>query len=50
MNDEFYQVRYSFNKWKPTVKSRELKMIKIGTWFFGLLGIYKLIYTDWTEE
>jgi hypothetical protein len=50
MNDEFLQIRYSFDKWKPSVRSRELKMVKTGTWLFGLLGTYRLVYTAWTEE
>jgi len=49
-NDEFLKVRYNFNTWKPTVRYRQPKMVKTGTWLFGLLGTYKLVYTDWTEE
>ena len=49
-NDEFLQARYTFDKWKPTVRSRKLRMVKTGSWLFGLLGTYKLVYTDWTEE
>ena len=50
MDDEFLQVRYSLDKWKPTVRSRELRMVKTGTWLFGLLNTYQLVYTDWIEE
>ena len=49
-DDEFLKVRYNFNTWRPTVRSRRLKMVKTGTWFFGLLNTYKLVYTDWIEE
>jgi len=49
-NGEFLKVRYNFNTWKPTVRYRQPKMVKTGTWLFGLLGTYKLVYTDWTEE
>ena len=49
-DDEFLKVRYNFNTWKPTVRHRNLKMVKTGTWLFGLLGTYKLVYTEWTEE
>ena len=49
-DDEFLQVRYTPDKFKPTVRYRQLKMIKTGTWLFGLLNTYKLVYTDWIEE
>ena len=49
-DDEFLKARYNFDTWKPTVRSRQLKMIKTGTWMFGLLNSYKLVYTDWVEE
>jgi hypothetical protein len=49
-DDEFLKVRYNFDTWKPTIHSRQLKMIKTGTWLFGLLGTYRLVYTDWIEE
>jgi hypothetical protein len=49
-NDEFLKVRYNLDTWQPTVRSRQLEMVRTGTWLFGLLGTYKLVYTDWTEE
>ena len=49
-DDEFLQVHYSFDKFKPTVRSRRLRMVKTGSWLFGLLGTYRMIYTDWIEE
>jgi hypothetical protein len=49
-DDEFLKVRYNLDTWKPTVRSRQLKMVKTSSWLFGLLGTYKLVYTDWTEE
>jgi hypothetical protein len=49
-DDEYLQVRYSVNQWKPSVRHRELQMVKTGTWLFGLLNTYKLVYTDWTEQ
>jgi hypothetical protein len=49
-DDEFLKVRYNFNTWRPTVLSRRLKMVKTGTWMFGLLGTYRLVYTEWMEE
>ena len=49
-DDEFLKVRYNFNTWKPTVRSRQLKMVKTGSWLFGLLSTYRLVYTEWTEE
>ena len=49
-DDEFLKVRYNIDTWRPTVRSRQLRMVRTGTWLFGLLGTYKLVYTDWTEE
>ena len=49
-DDEFLKARYNCDTWKPTVRSRRLKMVKTGTWMFGLLNRYKLVYTDWVEE
>ena len=49
-DNKFLKVRYNFNTWKPTVRSRQLQMVKTGTWMFGLRGSYKLVYTEWTEE
>ena len=49
-DDEFLEARYNLDTWRPTVRSRQLRMVKTGTWLFGLLGTYRLVYTDWTEE
>lgn len=49
-DDKFLQVRYNFNTWKPTVRSRKLVMIKTGTWMFGLINTYRIAYTHWIEE
>ena len=49
-DDKLLKVRYSVDKWKPTVRHRRLKIVKTGTWLFGLLNTYKLVYTDWIEE
>jgi hypothetical protein len=49
-NDDFLKAKYNLDTWKPTVRSRRLKMVQTGTWLFGLLGTYRLVYTDWTEE
>ena len=49
-DDEFLKVRYNIDTWRPTVRSRQLRRVRTGTWLFGLLGTYKLVYTDWTEE
>lgn len=50
INDDFLKVRYTPDRWKPRIKHRRLQMVRTGTWFFGLLGTYKLVYTDWIEE
>ena len=49
-NDEYLKARYNLDTWRPAVKSRELRMIRTGSWLFGLLGTYRLVYTAWTEE
>ena len=49
-DDEFLKAKYNIDTWRPTVRSRQLKMVKTGTWLFGLLGTYRLVYTDWREE
>ena len=49
-DDEYLQVQYSVDQWKPEVRHRELQTIKTGTWLFGLLNTYRLTYTDWTEQ
>ena len=49
-NDEFLQAQYVPDQWRPRVRSRQLRMVKTGTWLFGLLGTYKMVYTDWIEE
>lgn len=49
-DDEFLQIRYKLDQWKPVVKHRELRMVKTGTWFFGLLSTYRLEYTEWEYE
>ena len=49
-DDEFLKAKYNLNTWRPTVRSRRLKMVRTGTWLFGLLGTYRLVYTDWVEE
>jgi hypothetical protein len=49
-NDEFLKVQYNLDTWRPTVRSRQLRMVRTGTWLFGLLGTYRLTYTEWMEE
>lgn len=49
-DDEYLQVKYSVDQWKPAVQHRKLQMVKTGTWLFGLLNTYQLVYTDWTEQ
>ena len=48
--DDFFIIQNMPDRYKPIVKHRELKMIKTGTCFFGLLNTYKLTYTDWKES
>jgi hypothetical protein len=49
-NDEYLKAKYNLDTWRPIVRSRQLRMVRTGTWLFGLLGTYKLVYTDWIEE
>ena len=48
--DEFMQIQNRLDRWKPTVRHRKLRMVITGTWFFGLLNKYALVYTDWEEQ
>lgn len=48
--DEFMQIQNRPDQWKLTVRHRKLRMVKTGTWFFGLLNTYALVYTDWEES
>ena len=45
--DKFYQVRHRPDQWKPERRARKLRMVKTGTWLFGLLNTYRFEYTDW---
>jgi hypothetical protein len=49
-DDEYLQMRYKVDTWKPVIRHRKLQMVKTGTWLFGLLNTYRLTYTDWIEE
>lgn len=49
-DNDFYQVRYRFDAWNPEVRHRKLRMVKTGTWFFGLLNTYRIEYTEWDYE
>ena len=48
--DNFMQIQNRPDQWKPTVRHRKLRMVKTGTWFFGLLNTYAFVYTDWEEQ
>lgn len=49
-DNEYYQARYTFDRWLPERRHRKLRMIKTGTWFFGLFNTYKLEYTEWEYD
>lgn len=48
-DDEFMQVRNVPDRWRPIIRHRKLRMVKTGTWFFGLLNAYRLEYAEWEE-
>lgn len=50
IDDQFYQATYQPDSWQPKSRHRELKLVKTGTWFFGLFSTYKMKYTDWVED
>jgi hypothetical protein len=49
MSDKFIRTQYAFDKWHPTIEYRTLERKKVGTWFFGLLPVYKYFYSEWKE-
>lgn len=48
--DEFLRIRNRLDQYKPEVWHRNLEMVKVGTWFFGLLSIYELRPTAWEKD
>lgn len=48
--DNFLRVINKPDKFAPEIWTRELKKIKIGTCFFGLLSIYKIQFTEWKKQ
>ena len=47
---EYMQVRYTPDKFNPTIRTRTIERRKVGTWLFGLLPVYEYYYSDWSEE
>ena len=48
--DDIIRVRNRPDQAKPEVQHRELERVKVGTWFFGLLPVYKYQYTEWKTQ
>ena len=48
--DDFLQIQNVPDQWLPKIKTRKIEQIKIGTWFFGLLPVYELRFTQWEEK
>jgi len=48
--DDFIRVRNRPDQYMPELEYRELKQIKVGTWLFGLLPIYKYEFTEWNKQ
>ena len=48
--DDFIRIRNRPDQYIPEVEHRELKRIKVGTWLFGLLPIYRYELTDWQGD
>jgi len=48
--DNFIRIRNRPDQYMPEVEHRELKRIKVGTWLFGLLSIYRYELTDWQGD
>lgn len=48
--DDFIRIRNRPDQYMPEIWHRKLERIKIGTWFFGLIPIYKYRYTQWEKQ
>ena len=48
--DDFTRIRNTPDQYRPEVEHRELKQVKVGTWLFGLLPIYRYEFTPWEKD
>lgn len=48
--DDFLQIQNKPDKWSPVIRHRKAKLVKVGTWLFGLLPVYEIRYTEWEEN
>ena len=48
--DEFIRIRNLPNQYVPDVWHRQLEKVKVSTWLFGLLPVYKYRYTEWEKQ
>lgn len=49
-NDDFLRIRNIPDRWQPEIEHRTLIRIQVGSWFFGLLPVYKYVYSDWGKD
>lgn len=45
--DDFLIIQNRPDRWAPIVMTREPKLVKVGTWFFGLFSVWKLAFGPW---
>ena len=48
--DDFTRIRNTPDQYRPEVEHRELKQVKVGTWLFGLLPLYRYEFTPWEKD
>ena len=48
--DDFLRIYNRPDQYAPEVWHRKLERVKVGTWFFGLLPVYKYFYTEWEKN
>lgn len=48
--DEFLIIQNVPDQWNPIVKHRVPKLVKTGTWFFGLLNTYEIQFSEWKDN
>ena len=48
--DDFIKIINKPDQYMPEIWHRQIELIKVGTWFFGLLPVYKWQYTRWEKQ
>ena len=48
--DDFIRIYNRTDQYAPEIWHRKLERVQVGTWFFGLLPVYKYFYTEWEKN